>query len=1717
MSADAGLTAQPLAWVKGEIDRSIESARDALAKTAQRPGERTRLLSTCEDHLRQVRGALQFLGLEGVTRFCAALETTVKELASGAGKLSRSAQSVMDRGMFALAQFLDDLARGDLNAPLRLFPLYREVAELCGQRDVKESELFYPDVSRAPPNHPERKQLAPEELAQHTQAARSLFQRSLLVWLHETGNRQGLKNMRSALDSLDQVAHQLRTPLGLWWASVGLIDAIMFDQAPPDAKALLGHLERAMREPAAQPFAGAEALMREILYPLARCKPVSERVREVKAHYRLEEQLPAFAVSGALEYDMEKLAPQVEDMKKRLAGIEACWVEYTSGGKDAAKKLREQATALRTIIADQGHYRLVKLLDVIILIASKLPDPHPGQNELLAFEMAAVFLFMEQMLDTLTSPPADIDQQVTVMVGWLLDAMKPRAKPAPGPAGLRDDITQRQNLAQIRAQVAREIIANMQQVEQIIDAVARNPTGRDGLGSLSANLHQMSGALTLLDLPRAKLVLSACEHLVQLAVATEPSFLKVYLEFIADGLSCLGFYLEALQRGQPPNDELLLGFLERIGPRAVQAEAGAQPAPAQPAPAKPLTIELPPPAAVPAGEPVSEPAADSEERTGEEVEAAAAPAAADAAPAALEAELSALEFEPARQDPGAPPPAAEAPAGDVRAVGNDAHELLNVYIEEAGEVVAAIAAQLARLRAEAQDRDALTGIRRAFHTLKGSGRMVGLNELGEIAWEIEQTLNERLRDSRPAEPALVELIERAHAAFSGWLDELRAGVALTLDAQAELVGLARAARSVEARPAEAAAPHGALAEPQAALELEIGDVRLTTALYEIYMREAYTHLATLNAEFALWSAHPEYAVSHEFVRAAHTLKSSSRTTGFSAVAELSEALEQWLRYLGSEALTLRPIEPVSRAIRALESLVGEIEHGRAPRSAHAELLALQELVREADSVHRQPPPRAPEEIALPAEETTEAPREEVHDDLDPQFLPDFLEEAGQLLPQISADLRSLRETPDNEEAYGSLARALHTLKGSARMAGAMRVGEMTHEIERRMQSAGAAQMEAGFFAALESDLDRVAQSIDSLLTATAPRPEPAASAAAPAAAAPAAAPLPGVTTTLRVDADTVDRLVNQIGEISIARSRIEGEMDGFKQSLLDLTDSVTRLRNHLRETQIQADSQLQSRLTEIERDDRQFDPLEFDRYTRLQELTRLMAESLHDIAMTQQTLLGNLGESEAALSLQGRVNRDLQQDLLGLRSVPLSLLSERLYRTVRQTARELGRNANLEIVGEAIEVDRNVLQRIAAPLEHMLRNAIAHGIESPDARRAAGKPEFGLIRLSLAQEGNEYLLTLEDDGGGINRDAIRLEALRVGMLHPGEEIGEARLLQMIFAPGFSTASEITETSGHGIGMDVVRSEVAAIGGRVDVSSAPGQGTRFRIYFPATVGASQAIVVRAGGETYAIPSTLVEQVHEAKLEELEARYASGTAQWQGAEYPFYYLPRLLGRGEAVAEIKRYNSALLIRSGESRAAIHVDQIVKNQEIVVKSAGPQLARVPGIAGATVLGSGQVVLIVNPIPLTIRAQQTGALPQPTVTRLATEETLRPQVMVVDDSLTVRRLTGRLLSRAGYEVSVAKDGVDALKQMQEGLPDLVLADIEMPRMDGLELVKKLREDPRSADLPIIIITSRIADKHRQHAFELGVNAFFGKPYQEDELLAKVAELLGRAPQSQAA
>ena len=598
---------------------------------------------------------------------------------------------------------------------------------------------------------------------------------------------------------------------------------------------------------------------------------------------------------------------------------------------------------------------------------------------------------------------------------------------------------------------------------------------------------------------------------------------------------------------------------------------------------------------------------------------------------------------------------------------------------------------------------------------------------------------------------------------------------------------------------------------------------------------------------------------------------------------------------------------------------------------------------------------------------------------------------------------------------------------------------------------------------------------------------------------------------LRVRAELIDRLVNEAGELSIARARIEGEMRGLKESLLDLTENVIRLRRQLRDIEIQAELQMQSRTAQTDEHHAGFDPLEFDRFTRFQELTRMMAESVNDVATVQQNLLKNLDDANAAILAQARLNREVQQELMSVRMVPFGSVADRLYRVVRQTAKELGKRANLDIRGGQLELDRSVLEKIAAPLEHLLRNAVAHGLETREVRQARNKPEIGEITLQLEQEGNEIILNFTDDGGGLDLERIRARGVEAGLLSAEEADGAdaSRLSELIFTPGFSTAREISQVAGRGVGTDVVKTEVAALGGRVEVLSTAGQGTTFRLYIPLTLAVTKALLVRTGSRRYAIPSVMIEQVLDLKEAALTRIREAGAAEWMGNRYPFHFLPHLLGDAQALPEMHRQYWILLLRSGAQRIAVQVDELKGNQEIVVKNIGPQLARVIGIDGATVLGDGQVVLILNPVALSSQPRaQVATAPVPTAQAAPAGQSgaaALPTVMVVDDSMTVRKITGRLLDREGYQVMLAKDGVDALEQMLETVPDVLLVDIEMPRMDGFDFTRNVRADARLKDIPIVMITSRTADKHRNYAFEIGVNQYLGKPYQEDELLGFVA------------
>jgi chemosensory pili system protein ChpA (sensor histidine kinase/response regulator) len=465
--------------------------------------------------------------------------------------------------------------------------------------------------------------------------------------------------------------------------------------------------------------------------------------------------------------------------------------------------------------------------------------------------------------------------------------------------------------------------------------------------------------------------------------------------------------------------------------------------------------------------------------------------------------------------------------------------------------------------------------------------------------------------------------------------------------------------------------------------------------------------------------------------------------------------------------------------------------------------------------------------------------------------------------------------------------------------------------------------------------------------------------------------------------------------------------------------------------------------------------------------------------------------------------------------VPFSNLDERLYRIVRQVARELDKKAELIIEGSEVELDRSVLEKIGAPLEHMLRNSLGHGLESPAARVADGKPETGRITITLRQESNEIALIVSDDGVGLDLGKLHRKALEKGIMEPGKEPTETELMNLVFASGLSTAETVTELAGRGVGMDVVRNDIASIGGRIDIATARGKGTTFTVYLPLTLAVTQAVLVRSGTRVLAISSAMVEQVLRLKTDALAALYEKKVVESQDRQDPLHYIQLLLGTAETT-EAQAYNSVLLLRSGIQRIALHVDEMLGTQEIVVKNVGPQLARVPGVGGATVLPDGRIALIINPVQLAQRLRVATAraeAAQP-VAAAAPARSAAPIILVVDDSLTVRKITSRLLEREGYQVLTAKDGVDALEQMREILPSVMLVDIEMPRMDGFELTRNVRGDPRTQGVPIIIISSRTADKHREQAAQLKVNGFLGKPYQEAELLGHIARFIAADPQA---
>ena len=1888
----------PLSWVQGEIDHALSRGVEALTAFKASPRDAT-ALKHARAHIHQAAGAIQMVGLDAVTAYTDELERQLTRMEELPPPEAQAACDLVDRACRKLKIFLDELVSGANPVPLKLFPEYELMQQARGVRAAAPTDLFYPDLSPRAPKIASGKAVTPKKLPSYLVKQRRLYQRGLLAWLR--GDEEGARVMRDAVQGIEDVqTHSAQR--SFWWAVGALLEGIVEKgvESGFGVKQLCGRVDLQIRRFVEGSAKVADRMRREVLYYVAISAPVGPQVQAVQRAYRLPGLIPTADVLSA---DVVRVQPHLREARDLLATAKDLWLKLTGGRVESLPKLKQTLSALRDKIAAIGEPSLSRLAAALADRLDKLPSG--PVSEALAMEFATGLLLAESAIENYATASTELPPQVDAMIARL-DTSRPAGGAA---APLLDEMARRAQERLLLAQVAREIQANLRHMEQVLDAFFRDHDKRADLATLAHDSKQIMGALKMLGLAHAEQLLTLCQQQIDQYAQPDARVADEDLELLAESLSGLGFYIEAVEQQRPDRDRLIEPLLaKRLG---VPAKPHVDEHDTVEAAVKDLKTALPATLAAfqrsPGDASVRErleaeltTLKNDAELIGDATLQADSDAALELLAHAGTGDTAALQDAIAAIAEGRAAAPAPSPSEEtMRLLETDAAqfdaELLDIYLTEADEVLDSVASSAVRLKAQPDDRDALTTVRRGFHTLKGSGRMVGLTELGDIAFAVEKVHNRLLEDERPASAAVLALIDTAQTSFRVWVDTLRRKGRVTPDATAlrtaiekvdaelpvptasvvappvaEVDGAASVAETPEPTPAmpttipklssasvievieldetlpaEPSAPAGAAQTASATAEIiefapreppapamppveppegaakpepeevTIGDVTLSTALYRILCDEAQQHLATLDAELQTLQFDTAATPSQAMVRASHTLCGIHRTGGFPLVATTAKALEQCLLGLEERGAPLPyAAQPVlARAVAGLDALTARVRarspFNAADKAEAAEIVAELEALRheaapeatadDSESIaaraaaedeaqepsavtaaERAAPvtsPVAPEALVVPiaagrparasaaaaevtppvatpeVKEATAAsvmpiaqPGElslaNVQDDVDEQVLPIFLEEAAELFPQAGEQLRAWRHSPANADAAQALRRSLHTFKGSARMAGAMRLGELTHGMESRLLAGDAlAKPTPELFEALDTDLDRLAFVLDRLQkgevntplpwleTAAAPAPAapvPLAVVAAgpvvplPAVAAPAATAAPpeaeaARAAMLRVRADLIDRLVNEAGEVSIARARVEGELRSLKGNLLELTNSVIRMRSQVREIEIQAESQIQSRASHVKPGEADFDPLEFDRFTRFQELTRSLAEGVNDVSTVQQSLLRNIDDADAALLAQARLSRDVQQQLFSIRTVPFGSLSERLYRIMRQTAKELDKRANLEIRGTQVELDRSVLEKLVGPLEHLLRNALDHGIESREERLKRGKPETGEITVTVRQQGNEIAIEIADDGAGLDFDRIREKAQALGLITSDAQPTEAQLTESIFAPGFSTAAKVTQISGRGVGTDVVRSDIAALGGRVDVATTRGSGTTFLLYLPLTLAIAQTVLVRAGGRLWALPAPMVQQVQQIKDKALINLYLTREVVWQDRKYPFFYLPRLLGNVGHNPETLRYNSILLLKSGQSIAAVHVDEMVGNQEVVVKNIGPQLARVSGIAGATVLGTGEVVLIINPVHLAQRTDAEAQAPMVVKTMQAARAAAAsaaasgpPLVMIVDDSLTVRKITSRLLTREGFEVITAKDGLDALQMLAERIPDAILLDIEMPRMDGFEFAKTMKGDARVAHIPIIMITSRTAEKHRNRAQELGIEVYLGKPYQEEELLRHLREML---------
>jgi chemosensory pili system protein ChpA (sensor histidine kinase/response regulator) len=1890
------VASQTLDLVGRELNNTLAEARTALETYVEQP-ENVVLMQRCVTDLHQVQGVLRLLEIFGAALLAEEMEQVTKYLLTPASQKNQAETlDALMRAMVQLPSYVERVLAGGRDLALVLLPLLNDLRAVRGSALLSEGTLLLLNLKSDQQAAPVAPAAGEPELtvAQWARRLRTRFQLGLVGWIRGERPEQNLEILETVAHQLEQVATK-QPVFQLWWVVGAIVEALREGglETGVSIKRLMGLADREILQLYTQ-GEGRYAqnppveLLNNLLYYAARATSDGPKITAVRASFRLNELL---LVDDSVEQERENLsAPSVKLMRTVSAAIredlgkvkDVLDIYVRRGGQPA--ELEAQVGMLRKIGDTLGVLGLGELRQLVLEETSRLEAMAAGKtpaDHAALVHIAATLINVEDRLDR-------------DLVGLIV----PKAPAeAPGADGTPTDA----EFQQVQAAVLRECSVNLVRVKE---AIASNVAGTLDVGALDSWPGLIAGikaGLLMLGKTRAvEIVDGIAKNLKELLQPGGTAVPPNYLDRLADAVVSLEYYMETLQAGRADpwymldNAQTCLQALSQMPKRVVPTVPPLGPE------AYAATVLL-----------------------------------ADAGATARAHALQAGVVPPSVQ--GAPTlhQSAQPPA---RQPVNIDPELLTLYIEEAREEVARIGKLFPSWEQNPLETEALSGVRRAFHTLKGSGRMVGATDISEFAWAIENLLNKIIENTLQRSPAILATVRDAVVVAGELVNALEAGkpapartqdivdrahaLAANRSASAPNATLESLERTQETSRVEsleetnrvptlqatpAPAPHAPPSAAPAAAEVEEwvldeppesgGEEIVLSApeeesssdmqLREIYSRETQVNIDAVRRFTAATRSHEApHGVSEEAYRACHTLAGSSRMAEARHGIRLTAPLEHWIRKSFDSGVGLEngDLDLLDECMNAMQSVAAHLDESTGFFQSHGALLArIEQATEELDSriiaaasaaeaaaapapAPTPPVQAAPAVAATPASFQAPAPVaepavaadivEDVVTDFDQDIASIFTDEAVELIDAAQGALAQWNENRSSVDGLVALKRPLHTLKGGARMAGLIPMGDLSHELETLFMQidSGIIAPDDRAFQLAQTALDELARMRESVSAgkgvttaraliarihalgnpagaaaaapaAPAPAPTPAPVAAAPvpqpeprpapapvvsappkpaappvltavptpkpaplpraelapeppvlapvwddrspqpspsendrvptpatsfAAASPvepvsiitrsapkdppsagfakdseaADAPLlppgavpPGREPTApadrqelaRVDAELLDQLLNNSGEASIARARLEQQIGSIDFNVGELSRTVTRLKEQLRKLELETEAQILHRYEEEKGTRGEFDPLELDRYSSIQQFSRALAETANDVGSIQQLLETLTKDTQNLLTQQARTITELQNGLMRTRMVPFQRHVQRLSRIVRQAATDTHKKAELHIEGASGELDRQVLERMMPPFEHMLRNAVAHGIETPEERKKKGKNESGTITIALHREGSEVVVEVSDDGGGMNLKAIRDKGISLGLVRADQQLSDDDIMQLILEPGFSTAGQVSTLSGRGVGMDVVANEIKKLGGALHMETKQGQGSRFTIRLPLTLAISHALILRANDELYALPLPTVEGVVRLSRAEVEAHLGPEAPPFEygGQKYKFQHLAFYVGRepgplpdGDVTVPV------ILVRAGEHSTGLVTDELVGSREIVVKSVGPQIAAIRGISGATILGDGRIVIILD-IGALVRADW-RARTEPVMPREKTDN--RSIALVVDDSITVRRVTQRLLERNGMRVLTARDGVDAMEMLQEHTPDIILLDIEMPRMDGYEVATQVRADTRLAGIPIIMITSRVGEKHRARAIEIGVDDYLGKPYQEAQLLEAIEPLIAR-------